>query len=319
MDYPIRNVTFGGFDRQDVVRYLENFSRSAEEEKQALREENDRLCARTEKLEEENESLRAQLEEARAQAAGAREELERETARREELESLRELEGENIRLRSEAASLRRDAAAYARFRERVGSIECEARERADALEAGASEKMRRTMVQFQERYQELIRVIESTAGHVTGELRKVEDNLSQLPRAMDQADREFDDLSDQISRGGYAPEGIYMYTDTKDMPEAAGEPAFTNTDEPEYPELDGLAVDEAAQPSKEPAVLEVPPEEPEVRQDTDGRVNSLREAVIAAAEAKAPDTGRTVRSAVQSRNTSGLFGFGARRRPENRR
>ena len=39
----------------------------------------------------------------------------------------------------------------------------------------------------------------------------------------------------------------------------------------------------------------------------------------AAAEAKAPDTGRVVRSAVQSRNTSGLFGFGARRRPENRR
>ena len=396
MDYPIRNVAFGGFDRQDVVRYLENFSRSAEEEKQTLREENDRLCARAEELESENASLRAQLAETREQASALREELDRETARREELEALRSLEGENRRLRGEAASLRRDAAAYARFRERVGSIECEARERADALEAGASEKMRRTMLQFQERYQELIRVIESTAGHVTGELRKVEVNLSQLPRAMDQADREFDDLSVRISRGEYAPEAAYtgptpegeskaVYAPEGESeavyaPEGRAEAVYAPEGESEavcapegraeavsapegraeavyVPEPENAADLENASALKnaprpenaaEPAALcDAPPENTDTPAETDktpphgnhpgveavetdsdtgsaGRTNSLREAVIASSEAKAPEGGHIVRhtssaASRENRNNGGLFGFGARRRPDTRR
>ena len=39
---------------------------------------------------------------------------------------------------------------------------------------------------------------ETTASHVTGELRKVEVNLSQLPRAMDQAGTELNELAARL-------------------------------------------------------------------------------------------------------------------------
>ena len=196
--YSIKSVAFGGFDRQDVVRYLEQSARIAAEEKQSLLQEAEQLRQELEERERERDDLRAQLDAASAREEELREELRQETARREELESLRSLEAENARLRSEAAALQRDADAYARFRERLGSIECEARERADALEANAAEKIRSKMAQFQDQYQALIHIIESTAGHVTGELRKVEVNLSQLPRAMDQAEKDFENLTELV-------------------------------------------------------------------------------------------------------------------------
>lgn len=309
MDYPIRNVAFGGFDRQDVVRYLESFSRTAAEEKQTLQAENDRLNARTEELEQENRELRTQLEEARAQSASLQKELDRETARREALEALRELEVENTRLRAEASALRRDAEAYARFRERVGSIECEARERADALEAGASEKMRQTMLQFQERYQELIRIIESTAGHVTGELRKVEVNLSQLPRAMDQADRELEDLSGQISRGEYAPgtktDGTGTQTpEAQAVQEPASAAAEAKNASAGITVPDSKAAFSASDSKSVPAAKSVSDSKPvsPVKPMSDSK--------------PVPSVSRVT----ESRTAGGrMFGFGARRPSDNRR
>ena len=42
----------------------------------------------------------------------------------------------------------------------------------------------------------------ATASHVTGELRKVEVNLTQLPRAMDQAGAELKELEKLLERSG---------------------------------------------------------------------------------------------------------------------
>lgn len=41
---------------------------------------------------------------------------------------------------------------------------------------------------------------DATATHVTGELRKVEVNLTQLPRAMDQAGKELEALAAELER-----------------------------------------------------------------------------------------------------------------------
>ena len=46
----------------------------------------------------------------------------------------------------------------------------------------------------------LMSSFESTASHVTAELRKVEVNLSQLPRAMDQAGTELNELAALLDR-----------------------------------------------------------------------------------------------------------------------
>lgn len=225
--YPIRSVLLGGFHKEDVVRYLEDLSKETDQEQQDLREENDRLRRQVETLGAELDRMSAQLTEAASAREGLEERLRQETARRVAMEPLRALETENARLREEAERLRseaealrteaeglrsgseevrRDAAAYAQFRERLGAIECEARERADALEANAAERIRRTVAGFNEQYQGVVQAIEATAGQIAGELRKVEYDLSQLPRAMDQAGRELNALADHV-RGGDADGG----------------------------------------------------------------------------------------------------------------
>ena len=180
-NYAIKSVTFGGFDKQDVIKYIE---RTAQEQK-TLQEENEALRMRETELAEKAESLSAQLERLTAEHTACQEALERETARRQELERL-------------------DAQAYAQFRERIGAIECEARERAADLEAATAAQLRKTIRIFQEQYQDLMETFETAAAHVNGELRKVEVNLTQLPRALDQTGTELSALAARIDQSGQA-------------------------------------------------------------------------------------------------------------------
>ena len=96
--------------------------------------------------------------------------------------------------------LRPEAEAYAQFRDRVGDIECDAHKRAAELEASTTARLRRTVELFRAQYVTLMSSFESTASHVTAELRKVEVNLSQLPRAMDQAGTELNELAALLDR-----------------------------------------------------------------------------------------------------------------------
>ena len=116
------------------------------------------------------------------------------------MEPLKPLEAEVTQLEAEVSALRPDAEAYAQFRERIGAIECEARKRAADLEAATVGQLQQTVDLFRQQYQVLMSTFESTASHVTGELRKVEVNLSQLPRAMDQAGSELNTLAAQLKQ-----------------------------------------------------------------------------------------------------------------------
>ena len=49
-------------------------------------------------------------------------------------------------LTAERDALKPDAESYARFRERLGAIECEARKRADDLETASARQMKKTVV-----------------------------------------------------------------------------------------------------------------------------------------------------------------------------
>lgn len=182
--YSIKSVTFGGFDKKDVIQYIEQ---GAEAQK-ALQAENDSLRQQVAALTAEGASLREQLEQLTAQHTALQDTLTQERAARLELEQLKPLQEEIDRLRP-------DAEAYAQFREKIGAIECEARKRAGDLEAASLAQLRQTVSLFRTQYQSLMQTFESTASHVTGELRKVEVNLTQLPRAMDQAGAELDKLT----------------------------------------------------------------------------------------------------------------------------
>ena len=192
-NYSIKSVTFGGFDKQDVIRYIEQSAEQAAAAQKALQEENDALQKQVASLSESISHLQAQTEALSAERDRLQAALNHETAVRQQLEALKPLEEEVERLRP-------DAEAYGQFRERIGAIECEARKRAADLELATVKQLQQTVDLFRKQYQTLMSTFESTASHVNSELRKVEVNLTQLPRAMDQSSNELNELAARLER-----------------------------------------------------------------------------------------------------------------------
>lgn len=199
-NYSFKSVAFGGFDKQDVVRYLEQASEKAAAVQRELEAENDKLRKQAEEQAERIGQLEAQLAELTAERGRLQERLEAETAARADLEPLRSLEQDVARVTAERDALKPDAESYARFRERLGAIECEARKRADDLEEEAAAQTRRALEEFRGRYQRMMSDFETAAGHVNGELRKIEVTLSQLPRALDQTGKELNTLAARLEK-----------------------------------------------------------------------------------------------------------------------
>ena len=170
----IRSVAFGGFDKEDVARYIEQLSQETEK----LREERDALQEKADCLEKEADELRTQVQE----LTKAREELSAEMAR------LAPLEKENAQLKEQVEALRPDAEAHVMLRGQVGAIECEARQRAAELEEHTAGQI-------------LMSTFETASSHMTAELRKMEVTLAQLPRTMDQTGVELDRLASALEKG----------------------------------------------------------------------------------------------------------------------
>lgn len=199
-NYPIKSVTFGGFDKQDVIHYIEQSAEQAAAEHKKLQDEVSELRSQLENKCEECTSLNAQLASANAQISQLQTDLSAEHSSLQELEGLKPLVAEVAQLKKELESLRPDAEAYAQFREQLGAIECDARKRASDLELAAVNQMQQTLNLFREQYLALMDTFETAANHVTGELRKVEVNLTQLPRTMDQPGTELNELAARLER-----------------------------------------------------------------------------------------------------------------------
>ena len=183
----IRSVAFGGFDKEDVARYIEQLSQETEK----LREERDALQEKADCLEKEADELKTQVQD----LSKAKEELSAEVAR------LAPLEKENAQLNEEVETLRPDAEAHVMLRGQVGAIECEARQRAAELEEHTAGQMHKALDLFQQQYQILMSTFETASSHMTGELRKMEVALAQLPRTMDQTGVELDRLASALEKG----------------------------------------------------------------------------------------------------------------------
>lgn len=195
-----RSVAFGGFAKDDVIQYIEQAAREAATLQENLEKENDGLKSANTALNEQIAALQAQADALTLENKQLQADLQEERTQRQNLEPCK-LEQE--RLAAEAETLRPDAAAYAQFRERIGAIECEARKRAADLESSTIAKLEQVVRTFRAQYQELTTTFDATAAHVTGELRKVEVNLAQLPRALDQAGTELEELSAMLDRAAH--------------------------------------------------------------------------------------------------------------------
>lgn len=188
----IKSVAFGGFDKQDVARYIEQISQE------------------TEKLREERDTLREQMEQLTQETAALREQVLELTDTRDrlmgEVERLTPMEADCARLKQEVANLRPAAEAHVMLREQVGAIECEARQRAAELEERAVDQMKKTTNLFREQYQLLMSTFETASAHMTAEMRKMEVSLAQLPRAMDQSGAELNRLAAVLEKAGKSDE-----------------------------------------------------------------------------------------------------------------
>ncbi len=200
----IKSVMFGGFDKQDVIQYIEKTSKESAEAQNTLQEENQELRTQLETLTRQNEELQARVDHLSEARKQLEQELEQEKGTHEALEPLKpevdRLTAEVERLTADLDALRPDAEAYARFRERMGAIECESRKRAADLEDATADQMLKTLNQFRGQYQELMQVFETATSYVNGELRKVEVNLTQLPRAMDKTGSELNELAAMLEK-----------------------------------------------------------------------------------------------------------------------
>ena len=204
-----KSVAFGGFDKQDVVHYIENTARTHAEELRslqaaadALRQENDVLTAQNTELTDKCEQLEAQvkmLENSNQEQADALARLRQEfEALAAEAASLRSTASTVETLKAEVLSLRADAESYRQFRNRIGDIECDARKRAVSLEESTHHALLTLISDFNSKYQQLSSTFDAASSYVTTELRKIDVMLSQLPRAMDQLGTDLNALENSL-------------------------------------------------------------------------------------------------------------------------
>ena len=194
MEMTFRNAAFGGFNRQDVMDYIANAARESGEKIASLERERDALqgkAARKEQLEEELRlatETSASLEASLAAVSAERDALKTQTQQlKNQAEALKELEAqaqEYGSLKQHIAEIELDA------HKRADQILQEAQAQADAIvrEAeGRALAVRQTteaeLSALSERYQELLHAFETASSHVTGELRRMDVAVGQLPLA----------------------------------------------------------------------------------------------------------------------------------------
>lgn len=186
-----KSVTFGGFDKQDVISYIQQTAKDTAAAQTALEAENKSLKAANMKLTGEAESLRALVEQLSGEQTRLKDELAHKAAEQEDLLALRE-ERDQLSVRLE--EVMPQAEAYRKVKDQIGDIECQARKRANDLEMSTKARLEQVVTEIRSQYMKLANVFNTTSDHVTGELRKVEVNLSQMPRALDQAGVELNTL-----------------------------------------------------------------------------------------------------------------------------
>lgn len=212
MEMTFRSATFGGFNRQDVTDYITKTAKETSEQIAALERERDQLqteLAAKVDLEQEAAQLREQCTQLQADTAMKASEIEtlkRRAAERDDLaKRVDELEGqaeEYCDLKQHIAGIELDA------HRRADQLLEESRRKADDIVAKANEDAVRIRRQAEEmmqalcqQYEEQVRAFEVAAGHVTGELRKMDVAVGQLPLAFNRLSAGLRDLKEQTLGG----------------------------------------------------------------------------------------------------------------------
>lgn len=191
MNTNFKTALFGGFDREDVVSYIQQTSRENQQRISALEAEN-------QDLRERNHSMEAELGTLRRAA------LENSTAAdtcRQLQKQLSQLQDQASQLQAETEGLRAQAAEYQSLKDHIADIEISAHRRTEEFRTKAIEQLRQLARQQEEwcvrsrtRYAELNRQFcqklalaqQTLAEPDLSGFQELEEGLRQLEESFDQ-------------------------------------------------------------------------------------------------------------------------------------
>ena len=224
MENTFKSSVFGGFNRDDVIRYIEKTALESKQQLEALEQESDGLCRENAELRDKlaaAERERDSLKESYATASGAQEALKKGlTAAQETITELRaqledttqkaafaqkeherlraaqkaEHEREMQKVLSELAELRAQAEEYSRVKAHIADIELSARERADALDAATRAKLQAYIASCTSQCAQVLATLGSTCESVSSALRHADEAVSRLPGAFTTLEGQLDEL-----------------------------------------------------------------------------------------------------------------------------
>lgn len=137
MNTNFKTALFGGFDREDVISYIQQTSRESQQRISALEEENRSLQERNRAMEAELSTLRQSVLENSA-AADTCLQLQ---------DQFRQLQEQAQKLRQETEDLRAQAAEYQSLKDHIADIEISAHRRTEEFRARAMERLEQCITQ----------------------------------------------------------------------------------------------------------------------------------------------------------------------------
>ena len=190
-----RTAVVGGFNRQDVLNYIESTARESRDRAAALQKELDGVRKEKEAAEQDRAALQKQVAALQKEAEGLRRTVAEKSA------ALDTAQTALVREQADAATLREElgalkarsgqwesgARAYDELKDRTATIELEARQRARAIEHDAEEKAKKVrtaaeqiLYKVQAGYGRLRGDVDATISHASGELGRVDKALEQV-------------------------------------------------------------------------------------------------------------------------------------------
>lgn len=191
-EFKFRTATFGGFQKQDVLNYLElsakeHTDKLAELQKY-LDEARNAESVLEERLSEQEQRMRALIEENQRLAAELTErdaELNQTAAERDALV------GEAARLREKVERLEPSATAYETIKDRTAGIELEAHSRALNIEGEARRKSKKITDQMAEWLKKFQGAYDRLQGELNGALAQAMEELHQTEKGLGKISEEF--------------------------------------------------------------------------------------------------------------------------------
>lgn len=216
MEQQFRTAVFGGYQKQDVLNYIdaaskeqrgreESHLKELEAEKKAraaLEQQHAALEQKHADLEKQTAALEGQLKDSAAALEEKTAALDASTAR------LTTLEDECAALRARLAKAEPAARAYEAVKDRTAGLELEAHQRAREAEEAARVHARETQVHLGEwlskirvRYDELRTDMAATGAHAAGELMRLAEIAEQLSAEFDAQDEAMDRFARLCAEG----------------------------------------------------------------------------------------------------------------------